>query len=123
MSTVNETMNTVNEMTNKGLERLTSLGELNLRTFERLAARQMDAVNLFVEHGVRVMKLTTESKGYNEYLKGQVEATKEFSERLMSESKSNVTLAGEVRDDYRHWFEKNMAEVSADLRKGVPTAA
>jgi hypothetical protein len=123
MSTVNETMNTVNEMTNKGLERLTSLGELNLRTFERLAARQMDAVNLFVEHGVRVMKLTTESKGYNEYLKGQVEATKELSERLMSESKSNVTLAGEVRDDYRHWFEKNMAEVSADLRKGVPTAA
>jgi hypothetical protein len=123
MSTVNDTMNTVNEMTSKGVERLTSLGELNLRIFERLAARQMDAVNLFVEHGIRVMKLTTESKGYNEYLKGQVEATKELSERLMSESKSNVTLAGEVRDDYRHWFEKNMAEVGADLRKGVPTVA
>ncbi|MGE5155630.1 MAG: phasin family protein [Bdellovibrio bacteriovorus] len=123
MTTVNDTMNTVNEMTNKGFERMTSLGELNLKIFERVAARQMDALNLFMEHGIRVMKIATESKGYNEYFKGQVDAAKELSERLMTESKTNMSLAGEVRDDYRHWFEKNLAEVSADLRKGVPTAA
>lgn len=123
MTTVNNTMNTVNEMTNKGFERMTSLGELNLKVFERVAARQMDAMNLFMDHGIRVMKIATESKGYNEFFKGQVEATKELSERLMTESKSNMSLAGEVRDDYRHWFEKNLAEVSADLRKGVPTVA
>ena len=123
MTTVNDTMNTVNEMANKGFERMTSLGELNLKLFERVAARQMDALNLFMEHGIRVMKIATESKGYNESFKGQVDAAKELSERLMTESKTNMSLAGEVRDDYRHWFEKNLAEVSADLRKGVPTAA
>jgi hypothetical protein len=120
MST-NDTINTVNEITNKGVERMTSLGELNLRIFERMAARQMDAMNLYMEHGIRVMKLATESKGYNEFLKGQVEATKELSERLMTESKTNMSLAGEVRDDYRAWFEKNMADVTADLRKVAPT--
>jgi hypothetical protein len=123
VTTVNDTMSTVNEMTNKGFERMTSLGELNLRIYERVAARQMDTMNLFMEHGIRVMKLATESKGYNELVKGQVDAAKELSERLMTESKTNMALAGEVRDDYRHWFEKNLAEVSADLRKGVPTAA
>lgn len=123
MATVNDTMNTVNEMTNKGFERMTSLGELNLKIFERIAARQMDAMNLFMEHGIRVMKVATESKGYNELFKGQVDAAKELTERLMSESKTNMSLAGQVRDDYRHWFEKNLAEVSADLRKGVPTVA
>lgn len=123
MTTVTDTMNTVNEMSNKGFERMTSLGELNLKIFERVAARQMDAMNLFMEHGIRVMKIATESKGYNEYFKGQVDAAKELSERLMTESKANMGLAGEVRDDYRHWFEKNLAEVSADLRKGVPTVA
>jgi len=121
--TANETINTVNEMTNKGVERMTSLGELNLRIFERLATRQMDTVNLFMEHGIRVMKLATESKGYNELFKGQVEATRELSERLMTETKTNMTLAGEVRDDYRHWFEKNLTEIGSDLRKVVPTAA
>ena len=123
MTTVTDTMNTVNEMSNKGFERVTSLGELNLKIFERVAARQMDAMNLFMEHGIRVMKLATESKGYNEFFKGQVDAAKELSERFMTESKTNMGLAGEVRDDYRHWFEKNLAEVSADLRKGVPTTA
>jgi len=122
-ATVNETFNVVNEIANKGVERMTSLSELNLRIFERLAARQMDAVNLCMEHSMRTMKLATESKGYNELIKGQVEAAKDLTERLMAESKSNVALAGEVRDDYRVWFEKNMAEVSADLRKVVPAAA
>jgi phasin family protein len=121
MST-NDTINTVNEITNKGVERMTSLSELNLRIFERMASRQMDAMNLYMEHGIRVMKLATESKGYNEFFKGQVEATKELSERLMTESKTNMSLAGEVRDDYRAWFEKNMADVTADLRKVAPTA-
>ena len=123
LNTVNETMNTVNDITNKGVERMTGLGELNLRIFERLAARQMDTVNLYMEHGIRVMKLATESKGYNEFFKGQVEATKDLSERLMTETKTTMALAGDVRDEYRNWFEKNLAEVSADLRKGVPTVA
>jgi len=121
--TANETLNTVNEMSNTGLERMTSLGELNLRLFERLAARQMDAANLFMEHGIRVMKVATESKGYNDFIKGQMEAAKELSERLITEAKTNMALAGEVRDDYRHWLEKNLAEVSSDLRKTAATSA
>jgi hypothetical protein len=119
----NETINVANEIANKGIERLTSLSELNMRVFERLIARQMDAANLCMEHGVRVMKLVTESKGYNELVKGQAEAAKELSERLLTESKTNASLAGEVRDDYRVWFEKNLADASADLRKAVPAAA
>jgi len=121
--TANDTVNAVNEITNKGIERMTSLGELNLRIFERAAARQMDVMNLFMEHGIRAMKLASESKGYNELVKGQVEAAKELGERLMNESKTNLSLSAEVRDDYRAWFEKNMAEVSDDLRKAAPAVA
>lgn len=119
----NETVKAVNEITSKSIERMTNLSELNLRIFERVAARQMDAVNLYMEHGARVMKLATESKGYNELVKSQVEAAKELSERVMAESKTNLTLAGQVRDDYRTWFEKTLADVSTDLRKAVPVAA
>ncbi|HYN78332.1 MAG TPA: phasin family protein [Lamprocystis sp. (in: g-proteobacteria)] len=117
--TANETVSTVNDITSKGVERLTSLGEINLRYFERLAARQVEAYNLYVEHGNRLLKLAAESKGYDEFFKGQVEATKELSERVVTESKTSMELAGQARDDYRAWFEKNLAEVGADLRKGV----
>lgn len=118
--TANDTFKTVNEITTKGVERMSSLGELNLRIFERLAARQVDAMNLAVEHSVRLAKLPTETKDVGEFFKAQAEAAKELGERVMSESKVNLQLAGQTRDDYRVWFEKNLAEVSADLRKSVP---
>ncbi len=118
----NDTLNTVNEMTNKSVERMTSLGELNVRIFEKMAARQMDAMSLYMEHAMRVMKLATESKGYNEFFKGQVEATKELSERVVAEGKTTMQAGQRSRDDYRAWFEKNMAELTADLRKNVAAA-
>lgn len=118
--TANDTLHTVNEMTNKTVERMTSLGELNVRIFEKMSARQMDAMSLYMEHAMRMMKLATESKGYNEFFKGQVEATKELSERVLAEGKTSMQAVSDVRDDYRAWFEKNMSDVSADLRKSVP---
>lgn len=118
----NESMKAINDWTSKSVERMTSLGELNTRIFERMAARQMDAMNLYMDHTMRMMKIATESKGYNELFKGQVEAAKELSERVMAEGKSGMQVASEARDDYRAWFEKNLSEVSADLRKGTATA-
>lgn len=118
----NESMKAINDWTNKSVERMTSLGELNMRIFEKMAARQMDATNLYMDHSMRVMKMATESKGYNELFKGQVEATKELSERVMAETKSTMQIASEARDDYRNWFEKNLSEISSDLRKTTATA-
>jgi hypothetical protein len=114
-----DSLKTVNELTNKNVERMTSFGELNVRLFEKLAARQMDAVNLYMEHSMRLMKLATESKGYNDLFKGQVDATKELSERVMAESKTTMQFFGDARDEYRVWFEKNLNDVSEDLRKSV----
>ncbi|EXJ13839.1 phasin family protein [Imhoffiella purpurea] len=121
MSTT-DAVKTVNEMTNKSFERMTSLGELNMRIFEKMAARQMDAMGLYMDHAMQVMKLATESKGYNDFFKGQVEATKELSERVMAEGKTSMQLANEARDDYRAWFEKNMSEISSDLKSATTNA-
>ena len=119
---VKDNLNAMNEMGTKGYERLNALGEINLRTWEALAARQMDAMNLLMEQGMRQMKLATESKGYSEFLKGGVELAKEMSTRMMEESKTNMQLAGQVRDEYRNWFQQGVAEVSAEIRKAAPTA-
>jgi len=117
-----DTMKAMNDMTSKSVERMTSLGELNVRIFEKMAARQMDAMSLYMDHAMRAMKIATESKGYNEYFKGQVEVVKELGERIVAEGKTSMQMVGETRDDYRAWFEKNMAEVNADLRKNVTAA-
>jgi len=76
-----------------------------------VVARQMDALNLFMEQGVRMMTLATEAKSYGDYYKGQVEMAKELTERMMEESKTNMKLAGDVREDYRGWFDAALADV------------
>lgn len=106
-----DVMNTYTDLANQSVERLNTLGELNMKVAEKMAARQMDALNLFMEQGMRLMTLATESKGYSELYKGQVEMAKDVSEKVMAESKSNMALAGEIRDDYRGWLDTAMADV------------
>ena len=117
-----DTLNTVKDLSIKGMERMTSLNELNMSLFERMAAQQMDTLKMLMEHGKRTMSLTlaTDAKGYNTFLKGQIEAAKDLSEQVMAKSKSSMTLAGQFSEDYRAWYLQNLTEVSADLRKVVP---
>jgi phasin family protein len=117
-----DNLNAMNELGNKGMERLNMLSELNMRVWEKLASRQMEAMNFMMEQSMRQMKLATESKGYSEFVKGQVELAKETSERMVEETKENMKLVGEVRDDYRVFMEKGMSELSDEVRKATPAA-
>ena len=117
-----DVINTYTDITNKSVERLNSLGELNLKLAEAVTARQMDVLNLFMEQGVRMMTLVSEAKGYGELYKGQVEMAKTISERMVEESKANMKLASEIRDDYRGWFDAAVADAkdsSAVVRNAV----
>jgi predicted ATPase len=106
-----DAIKTYTDLANQNVERLNALGELNLKMAEKVVARQMDALNLFMAQGVRMMSLATEAKGYGELYKGQVEMAKEMTEKAMVESKANMALAGEIRDDYRGWFDAAMADM------------
>ena len=120
--TAKENLDAVNDMGNKGMERMNQLGELNVKVMEKIASRQMDAMNFMLEHGMRQMKLASEAKGYNEFVKGQVELAKETSERMMEETKANMQIAAEVREDYRAFVQDGMSELSEGVRKASPAA-
>jgi hypothetical protein len=117
-----ENLDAMNTAGNKGFERLNALGDLNLRIWEKMAVRQLDAMSLFMEQGMRHVKLAAESKGYSDFLKGETELAKEISNRLMEETKVNMQLAGQVRDEYRNWFQDGLTELSSEMRKAAPSA-
>ncbi len=121
--TVKDSLTAMNEMTSKGADRLSSLGDLNLKIWEKLAARQLEALNLMMEQSVRQMKIASEAKGYNEFVKAQVEMAKEASERMMEEVRTNMSLANEVRDEYRAWAQAGMSEMTAEIKKSVASAS
>ena len=121
--TAKDSLTAMNEMTSKGADRLSSLGDLNLKVWEKLAARQLEALNLMMEQSVRQMKIASEAKGYNEFVKAQVEMAKEASERMMEEVRTNMSLANEVRDEYRAWAQAGMSEMTAEIKKSVASAS
>jgi phasin family protein len=115
-------LETVQEMGEKGMKRMNQLGELNMRVLEKIASRQMDAMNFMLEQSMRQMKAASEAKGYGDFLKAQVELAKETSERMLEETKANMQIANEVRDDYRSFVQEGMSEISEGVRKATPGA-
>jgi phasin family protein len=121
--TAKDNISAMNEMGTKGVDRLNSLGDLNLKVWEKMAARQLEALNLMMEQSMRQMKVASEAKGYNEFVKAQVEMAKEASERMMEEVRTNMALANEVRDEYRAWTQDGMSELTAEMKKNAAKAA
>jgi hypothetical protein len=109
MST-NDLMSTWTDLTNKGLERMNALGELNLKVAETLTTRQMDLMTLFMEQGARMMTIASEAKDYSDLYKGQVGLAREATEHMREQSKQGMKLAGEIRDDYRGWLDAALSD-------------
>jgi phasin family protein len=122
MTTAKESIEMMNELSSKGYEAAQSLGEINLRTMERLLARQMDAFNIWMDSGLRQVKMVTEAKGPSDLVKGQIELVRELSERVLAEGRENVKLATDTRNEYRTWFEQGMQMVNEKMSALRPAA-
>jgi len=117
-----ENLDAVKDLGSKGMEHLNQLAELNMKVFEKITSRQMEALNFMMAQSKRQMQLASEAKGYTEFMKGQVELAKETSERMLEETKANMQIANEVRDDYRAFVQKGMSELSEEVKKVTPDA-
>ena len=122
MTTTQANLDMINELGTKGYESMRELGEINLRNWERMVARQMDAVSMMMESGLRQAKVASEAKGYNELAKTQVDFAKELGQRMVDETRQNLKLAGDARDEYRAWFEKGMASAKDRMGQTAKTA-
>jgi phasin family protein len=117
-----EGLGAAKEIGSKGMENMKTLAELNMKVLEKIASRQMEAMNYMMEQSKRQMELASEAKGFSELMKGQVELAKETSERMLEETKANMQIANEVRDDYRSFVQKGMSELSEEVKKVTPDA-
>jgi phasin family protein len=122
MTSAKESFESFSEMSGKGYEAARQLGEINLRAVERLLGRQMDAVSLFMETGLRQTKLVSEAKGYSELVKGQIELAQDMGKRMLEEGRTNMQMASDTRDAYREWFEQGMETMRRETVKARQAA-
>jgi phasin family protein len=110
----------MNEMGSKAMENLNKLAELNMKVLDKITSRQMEAMNFMMEQSKRQMKLATEAKGFDDFIKGQAELAKETSERMLEESKASMQIATEVREDFRSFVQEGMSAISQGVRNVTP---
>lgn len=105
-----------------GFEAARSLGELNLRTWEKLVEKQSETFGLFANAGVELVKATTEAKEIKELVTAEMAVAKQFGENLVAKSREAVQLTNEARDDYRSWAEQGVEAFSKQVNNSVKAA-
>ena len=129
----NDTMKLFKDITEKSVASFKSVGELNLRTFEALAAKQVEIVQGAADAGVKQSAIFTDTKDVNELLSAQSDLANVYAENL-SKNVTEITdilkgaqeelagLAEEAFEDAKANAEKVAAEVKANAEKVVADA-
>ena len=128
----NATMKLYKDMAEKSVASIKNVSELNLRTFEALAAKQVEVVQN-AEIAKKLSAIFSDSKDVNEILSAQSDLADAYTKEL-SNSVTEITdilkcaqeeltgLAEEAFKDAKANAEKVAAEVKANTEKVVANA-
>ena len=108
MTTAKDNLEIFRALSTSSFESIRVLGELNLRSWENLAEKQMGTLGLFVDNGVRQLKLATETKELKELMEGQIKLAKQLNENLVTQGRETLEVTTGVQEEYRSWFENGI---------------
>ena len=113
----NDTMKLFTDITEKSVASFKSVGELNLRTFEALAAKQVEIVQGAADAGVKQSAIFTDAKDVNELLSAQSDLANVYADNL-SKSVTEITdiLKG-AQEELTGLAEVNFADAKSNTEK------
>jgi phasin family protein len=104
------------EMLNKAaIESAKRLGDINMRTLEKLAQRNLEATADYLEGGVRQMKLIGETKDVQAAVQEQSKLATELNEKFVKHAKKTAAVLTEVKGELTEWAEDGMQAAGAPL--------
>ena len=95
----NEYLEMVNQFNENVFASAKRIGELNMRTFEQLAAKQAKVVNDCMESSAKQVEVLTSAKDYNEAMAAQSELLKGCNEKFLANLRETAEMMTEVRDE------------------------
>ncbi|MCW8964102.1 MAG: phasin family protein [Gammaproteobacteria bacterium] len=114
----NESMDFYKDLTTRTVESVKRLGELNLRTFETLAAKQVEMVQSCVEAGVKQSEVLTSNGGdIKELLSAQAELSSSCAEQFTNNMMETVDIIKTAQEELSGLVEESVAEVKENVAK------
>jgi len=116
---MNETFELMNKSANEGYTNLRKLAEINMNTWEQLAAKQMAVMNLCFEATTKQVDLLKEAKRADELVGPQAELARDLGEKLVESNKEVMEILSKTRDEYQDLAESSVEQAKAQLNEAA----
>lgn len=119
----NDILKNIDTLNKAAIASAKRLGEINLRTLEKLAQRNIEAAADYLDGGMQQLKLLGESTDIQAAVKEQARLTTEFNEKFVEHGKKTAAVLTEIKGELTDWAEDGMKAVGAPLRNASKKAA
>jgi phasin family protein len=107
----------VNEFNENMFASAKRMGELNMATFEKVAAKQAEVMNSCLESSAKQYEVLTTAKDYKEALAAQSELMKGCNEKLLANVRETADMMTAVRDELTGMVEEAVKYTSESVEK------
>ncbi len=119
----NDILKNVETLNKAAIESVKRLGDINMRTFEKLAQRNIEAAADYLDGSVQQLKLMGESKDIQAAVTEQARLSTELNEKFVEHAKKAAEVLSEVKDELTDWAQDGMKAVGTPPRNGSTKAA
>ncbi len=115
----NEALDLYKELSEKTVASVKRLGELNLRTFETMAAKQVEMMQSCVDHGSKQAEVLTSSRDLKEILSAQAELSSACAEQFSSNMTETADILKTAQEELSSLVEESVADVKDNMLKAA----
>ncbi len=115
----NDLLKNIEILNKAAIESAKRLGDINLRTMERLAQRHIEATADYLEGGVRQLALMGESKDIQAAVKDQATLSAELNEKFVEHAKKTAEVLNEVKGELTDWAQDGIKSVGNGAKKAA----
>lgn len=117
----NQMFDDYNEMAQGAFEAMRKLGEIHMRTSERLFQQQMDLTNTMLSTSAQGMEGMTKAKGYQELVTTQAKLAQDYGQEYLKNYRDAVEVLTEARDAAAEVVDQQMQVASKNMQAAGET--
>ena len=100
-----------------------AIGELNMRTFEQLAAKQAEVINDCLESSAKQYEVLSTAKDYKDAVAAQGELLKGCNEKFLANVRETTEMMNSARDELAGLMEEAVQYTSESVEKAGELAS
>ena len=119
----NDILKNIETLNKATIESAKRLGEINMRTFEKLTQRNIEATADYLDGSMQQLKLMGESKDIQATAKEQARLGTEINEKFVEHAKKTAEVLNEVKGELTDWVQDGIDAVGTPLGNAGKKAA